>query len=79
MSGVFGQGSGGRSTRKGSSLRRRSTNDELGAITLSAGYAAMRADDEATTLIERADAALYLSKRNGRNCISNADQLTQAA
>ena len=61
------------------SLRRRSTNDELGAITLSAGYAAMRADDEATTLIERADAALYLSKRNGRNCISNADQLTQAA
>ena len=61
------------------SLRRRSTNDELGAITLSAGYAAMRPGEEASTLIERADAALYLSKRSGRNCISNADSLTQAA
>ncbi len=61
------------------SLRRRSTNDELGAVTISAGFAVRRPDETGAALLERADAALYASKRAGRNCISSAELLEQAA
>lgn len=61
------------------SLRRRSTNDDLGAVTISAGFAVRRGDESGASLLERADAALYASKRAGRNCISAAGQLEQAA
>jgi len=49
------------------SIRRRSTNDNLGIITLSAGIAGYRAGDSIHELIERADASLYRAKRRGRN------------
>ena len=61
------------------SLRRRSTNDELGAVTISGGFTRHRAGDTPTSLLERADAALYASKRAGRNCVSSAEHLEQAA
>ena len=61
------------------SLRRRSTNDELGAVTISAGFAVHRAGDPAATLLERADAALYASKRAGRNRVTAAEALDRAA
>ncbi|MDP3657871.1 MAG: GGDEF domain-containing protein [Brevundimonas sp.] len=61
------------------SLRRRSTDDELGAVTLSAGFAQRRPGESASTLLGRADAALYASKHAGRNRITCADPLDQAA
>ncbi|RZJ17122.1 MAG: GGDEF domain-containing protein [Brevundimonas sp.] len=60
-------------------LRRRSTNDELGAVTISAGFAQRIAGESATALMERADTALYASKRAGRNRISNASALDKVA
>ena len=48
-------------------IRRRSTNDNLGVITLSAGIAGYRAGDTVHGLIDRADASLYKAKRRGRN------------
>lgn len=60
-------------------LRRRSTNDELGAVTISAGYASRLPGETAAALLERADAALYGSKRAGRNRITGADALDDAA
>lgn len=55
------------------SLRRRSTNDDLGAVTISVGYATRQGDETALALVERADAALYSSKRNGRNRVTQAE------
>ena len=53
---------------------------EFGGITASFGCSTMRSEDESREdLISRADAALYLSKRTGRNRVSHSDQLDQAA
>jgi diguanylate cyclase len=48
-------------------LKRRSTAEELGCVSVSAGYAELRKGESAERLMERADAALYTSKRAGRN------------
>ncbi|ODT49213.1 GGDEF domain-containing protein [Devosia sp. 63-57] len=48
-------------------LLKRSTNEKLGRITASFGVAMFRADDNASSLIERADRCLYAAKRAGRN------------
>jgi len=61
------------------SLRRRSTDDELGAVTLSAGFAQRRPGETAALLFERADAALYAAKHAGRNRVASADRLDKAA
>lgn len=60
-------------------LRRRSTNDDLGSVTVSAGFAQRQKGETAASLLERADAALYESKRAGRNCVTPASSLEKAA
>ena len=61
------------------SLKRRSTNDDLGAITVSAGLAELKAGESVESLIGRADDALYASKCNGRNKVTTAQTQTAAA
>ncbi|MET4684710.1 GGDEF domain-containing protein [Brevundimonas faecalis] len=61
------------------SLRRRSTNDDLGAVTISVGFAERHVGETALSVLERADAALYVSKRSGRNCVTDAESMAQAA
>ncbi|WP_135210097.1 sensor domain-containing diguanylate cyclase [Vitreimonas flagellata] len=51
-------------------LRRRSTNEDLGQVTVSLGIARLQPGDTPQGLIERADACLYASKRNGRNQVT---------
>ena len=51
-------------------LRRRSTNEDLGQVTISIGIARLQPGDTAQGLVERADACLYASKRNGRNQVT---------
>ena len=54
-------------------LKRRSTNEDLGTITISAGVAQRREGEDPAAFMERADAALYVSKRSGRNKVTNAE------
>lgn len=51
-------------------LRRRSTNEDLGQVTVSIGLAQLQPGDTPQGLVERADACLYASKRNGRNQVT---------
>jgi diguanylate cyclase len=51
-------------------LRRRSTNEDLGQVTVSIGVARLQPGDTAQGLVERADACLYASKRGGRNRVT---------
>ena len=60
-------------------LKRRSTNEELGAVTVSAGVAELRPGETAASLLARADQALYVSKRSGRNRVTNAEPAPAAA
>lgn len=59
-----------RSAIQAKRLRRRSTNEDLGQVTVSMGIARLQASDTPQGLIERADACLYSSKRNGRNQVT---------
>ena len=56
-----------RTSVEGKRLRKRSTNEDLGVITLSIGVAQFAPNDTVGGLIERADQCLYIGKRNGRN------------
>ena len=57
-------------------LLRRSTNENLGRVTASLGVAQLQPDDNATSLIERADRCLYAAKRSGRNkVVTEASEL----
>ena len=54
-------------------LKRRSTNEDLGAVTVSIGVAEYVKGEGPAALVERADAALYASKRAGRDRVSCAE------
>jgi diguanylate cyclase len=60
-------------------LKRRSTDEDLGAVTISIGLAQREDGESATFLVERADAALYASKRGGRNRLTHAEASTVIA
>ncbi len=60
-------------------LKKKSTGEILGRVTISVGVSMLRAGDDTDTLIERADACLYAAKRNGRNkvvCESDSEFAT---
>ena len=48
-------------------LKKKSTGEILGRITVSVGVAMLRAEDDMYSLIERSDGCLYAAKRSGRN------------
>jgi diguanylate cyclase len=60
-------------------LKRRSTNEDLGTITVSAGYAERLVGETTMSLVERADAALYASKHAGRNRTTAAQPMAAVA
>jgi diguanylate cyclase len=61
------------------SLKRRSTNEDLGAVTVSMGVAERKRGETTASLIERADGALYASKHAGRNLVTVANPVAAAA
>jgi len=48
-------------------LKKKSTGEILGRVTISVGVSMLKPGDDTNSLIERADACLYAAKRNGRN------------
>ena len=48
-------------------LKKKSTGEILGRVTISVGVSMLKPGDDPDALIERADAWLYAAKRNGRN------------
>src|SRR6202048_1748233 len=48
-------------------LKKKSTGEILGRVTISVGVSMLKPGDDTHSLIERADACLYAAKRNGRN------------
>jgi diguanylate cyclase len=48
-------------------LKKKSTGEILGRVTISVGVSMLKPSDDTDSLIERADACLYAAKRNGRN------------
>jgi diguanylate cyclase len=54
----------------GKELKRKSSGENFGKVTVSIGVASLRRNDSAEAMTERADKALYQSKRLGRNRVS---------
>jgi diguanylate cyclase len=48
-------------------LKKKSTGEILGRVTISVGVSMLKPDDDTHSLLERADACLYAAKRAGRN------------
>ena len=64
-----------RSSVAGRKLTNRRTGEVLGQVTLSAGAAQFRPGESLGALIQRADEALYLAKRLGRNRVCSETDL----
>lgn len=59
-------------------LIKRSTNENLGRITISLGVASYRRGDTSGSLVDRADQALMQAKRDGRNRTVTEDEIETA-
>ncbi len=62
-------------------LKKKSTGEILGRVTISVGVSMLKPGDDADSLIERADACLYAAKRAGRNrvvCEANSEYAAEA-
>lgn len=60
-------------------LKRRSTNEDLGSVTISAGVAQREFGEDGFDLLDRADKALYQSKNAGRNQVTVAEAVGAAS
>ena len=61
------------------SMRAKGDGQEVGRITLSLGVAQLSAQEEPEDILDRADAALYHAKENGRNRVCVESELTANA
>ena len=62
-------------------LKKKSTGEILGRVTISVGVSMLKPGDDTDALIERADACLYAAKRNGRNrviCEADPEYVAEA-
>ena len=59
-----------RKTIAGKELKRKTTGENFGVITVSIGVSSYRHTDDPLSLIARADEALYISKNSGRNRVT---------
>ena len=60
-------------------LLRKSTNEDLGNITVSLGIANYSGSESVEELIERADSNLYRSKTEGRNRLTDDNASSSSA
>ena len=61
-------------------LKKKSTGEILGRVTISVGVSMLKPGDDMDSLIERADACLYAAKRAGRNrvvCEADPEYVSQ--
>jgi diguanylate cyclase len=61
-------------------LKKKSTGEILGRVTISVGVSMLKPGDDTDSLIERADACLYAAKRAGRNrviCEADPEYVTE--
>jgi diguanylate cyclase len=56
-------------------LKKKSSGEPLGQVTVSVGIASLRPGDKREQVIERADECLYAAKAAGRNCVVVEDQM----
>ncbi len=68
-----------RAALDGKRLINRGNGQHLSGVTMSIGVAAHRPNERASSLIERADAALYHAKNTGRNRVCVSSEITGAA
>ncbi len=62
-------------------LKKKSTGEILGRVTISVGVSMLKPGDDTDSLIERADACLYAAKRSGRNrvvCEADPEYVAEA-